>query len=115
MITQFRLFILNPSSAGIILIALLFNIVTAFLIRMPSQTPVVIHYTILSGIEEVGDASALFYIPVLVLLLFGINLSLSFYFFSRDKLLSKLFILSGMILEILFFFGVLALRSINGY
>ncbi|MBI2463109.1 MAG: hypothetical protein HYV65_02650 [Candidatus Spechtbacteria bacterium] len=115
MITQIRIFISHKFVFAALGIALGLNAITSLLARVQSDAPLVTRYTILSGIEEVGDPSSFSYLPLLALLLFTINIILSFVFFHRERTLSLTFLSSGIICEIIFLFGVLSLRAVNGY
>lgn len=115
MIVQLRSFISHKFVFAALSIALILNAIIAILVRVQSEVPVVIRYTILDGIEEVGDSSSFYYLPLLVGLLLAVNVILSFFFFNRERILALTFLSGGIICEIIFLFGILSLRAVNGY
>lgn len=115
MIASLRAFIFHRSVFGILCVALLLNGLAWALAHMRSDVPLVVRYTTLGGIEEVGDARVFLYLPIIVLFLFFINLSLAFFYFFRDRTLAFVFLSGGALAQIIFLLSILAMRAVNGY
>jgi len=96
-------------------LSFVFNILLWFLAYMPSQTPLVLRYNVLSGIEKVGDTTSFFVFPAIALFILVVNLLLAFFYFDRERMLSYLFLAGGMFVQTIFLLTILAIRFINGY
>lgn len=107
-----KIILINLLISTVILFTLLF----LFIIRIPtfkSSGDLLLHYNIYSGIDWMGSWYKIYLYPLIGILLFALNLVLGIFFYSREKFLSYLLIISITFCEILTFIACLSVLWIN--
>jgi hypothetical protein len=115
-VTSKNSFISDPLNFVSIGIALLINIIhwlLLFIKAKPSNTNILLHYNVVYGPDLVDKTSYLYLIPLIALGLFLLNLFLSTFFYSREKLASYFLNFAGLPVQLIFFVASLIIIRIN--
>jgi len=80
---------------------------------MPTDSPIILHYNIYFGVDEVGNWKSLFFMPTLAAVLLFLNLTLSRFFYYKERLVSYLFAGAALVLQLLMAVGVISAILIN--
>lgn len=83
-------------------------IILYFSLRDFRDYPVPLHYTVLGGVDIVGEWYRLFVLPLAALVIGAVNLALGIFAYKREKLLSYFFVGLGTLFQVLIFIITLA-------
>lgn len=72
-----------------------------------------LHYNVYFGVDRFGPWYAIFVLPVLGFLFLIINVSIQVHFASREKLLTRFFSVSTVVLELIFLIAMLLIILLN--
>lgn len=79
----------------------------------PTDQPVILHYNVYFGIDAIGDWRNIFLMPALALAFLLVNAILSRFFYYKERLVSYLFILMALALQLLMAVGLGSIILIN--
>jgi hypothetical protein len=99
-----------------IVLAILGNIglwAALFFSVVPTDAPIILHYNIYFGIDSLGDWKNLFFMPALALALLFVNLTLSRFFYYKERMVSYLFAGTALVLQLLMAVGIMSAIIIN--
>lgn len=68
----------------------------------PTSEPIPLHYNIYFGIDLIGSWYKIYYIPGFGMIIFFINLLLSYIIYKREKIISYFLIFSSGMIQIIF-------------
>ena len=94
-----KLYSRHPVTLVCLLASLLVNLAIWFWLATqipPTGEPIFLHYNVLFGVDEIGDWSQIFFLPLAGLALVCVNGLLGWFCFQKDKYLAHL--LNGMAL-----------------
>lgn len=80
---------------------------------IPTDLPVILHYNVHFGVDEVGNWKNVFIMPTIAFVLLLFNLILARFFYFKEKPLAYLFAVSLVILQLLMAVGVISIILIN--
>jgi hypothetical protein len=83
-------------------------VVLYFCLRDFRDYPIPLHYTVLGGVDIVGEWYRLFVLPLAALIIGIVNIVLAAFAYKREKLLSYFFVGLGTLLQALIFIVTLA-------
>lgn len=99
-----------------IILAILVNIglwIALFSTVVPTDLPIILHYNIYFGVDAIGNWKSLFFMPTLAIALLFLNLTLSRFFYYKERLVSYLFAGMALVLQFLMAVGVVSAILIN--
>lgn len=104
------------------LLSILFNIINWGLIYyrftrfLAGQTELIIlHYNIYFGIDEIGNWTNIYYLPVIGIIILLVNLLCGYLLYKKDKLISYFFMFSSFIAQILLILSTFFIIAVNQY
>lgn len=108
-----KIILLNLIASLLILVSLFFLFIYKIGSSHTAGEQFLLHYNIYYGIDWLGEWYKVFIYPLIGLIIFIVNFSLSIFFFEKEKFLSYLLISSITFSEILIFIAGLAVVWIN--
>lgn len=120
---SFKEFIKNDKIIKIpFLFSILLNIVNWGLIYyrftrfLAGQTEsIILHYNIYFGIDEIGNWTNIYYLPLIGIIILSVNLLGGYLFYQKDKLLSYFFLGSALFAQILLILATFFIIVVNQY
>jgi len=97
-------------------LAILLNIIHWAILYIkikPDSTDRVLQYNIIYGAEIVGKSWYIFFIPLLALVIIGVNLILGSVFYNKEKLATHFLAIATVVVQIIFLVASLVLININ--
>lgn len=102
----------------------LFSFLLAFLLNIlcwtlpyfqikPQVEPIILHYNIYFGVDLIGSWYRIFYLPAIALALLLVNLILGAIINKKDKVICRIFLGSGVAIQVLALIGIYLLTHIN--
>lgn len=79
----------------------------------PQTEPIFLHYNILFGIDYLDVWWKIYYLPIAGLIMFMLNLLLSWFIFTRDKFISLLLNFTSLVCQVFLFIGALLIILLN--
>ena len=99
-----------------LVLAILVNIGIWAALRLVVQAtdqPIILHYNIYFGVDSIGGWKNVFIMPAIGFLIFLVNLTLSRFFYYKERLASHLFAGMGLLAQLLMAVGVISVIIIN--
>lgn len=97
-------------------VALFLNLILGLLLylKIPdSNLPLILHYSVYRGVDFLGESSKIYYLPIIFLFFFLINLILADFFYKKEKIVSYILILSLPVVAAFFLMAGINLIIIN--
>ena len=101
---------------GILILSALANLglwIYLFANKISGPYPVILHYSLLSGVDYLGEYYKIFSIPLVGLILFLGNGIVGYWLYSREKLATYFLIIATLEIQIFLFIAGAALIRIN--
>ncbi len=108
-----KIILINLIASLLILASLFFLFIYKIGLSHQAEEQFFLHYNIYFGIDWLGAWYKIFIYPLIGLIIFIINFSLSIFFFEKEKFLSYLLISSITFCEVLVFMAGLSVIWIN--
>lgn len=111
-----RSYVRDPKNFISLGIALLLNIIhwTVLYIKIkPGQNSILLHYNVLYGPDFVEKSLYIYWIPLLALMLFLVNLLCSVFFYRKEKLASYFLNYATIAVQVVFFVASIIIIIVN--
>ena len=79
----------------------------------PTDENILLHYNVVYGSQLVSKSLYVYLIPLLALILLGINLAVASSFYEKEKLSSYFFSFASVAVQLIFLIGTLVLITAN--
>jgi len=80
----------------------------------PVDFPIILHYNVYFGVDMTGDYRLVFFIPLIGLALFSVNLFLSIYFYrEKERIASYLLLMTALMIQLSLLVAALSIIIIN--
>lgn len=80
----------------------------------PIELPIILHYNVYFGVDMVGDYRKAFFLPLIGIILFLINLSLSIFLYRRrERIASYLLLMAALMIQLSLIVSVISVIIIN--
>jgi hypothetical protein len=84
------------------------------IVPIASEQPFIpLHYNVYFGVDRFGPWYAIFVLPILGFIFLIINVALQVHFVSREKILTRFFAVSTVILELIFLIAMFLIILLN--
>ncbi len=100
-------------SSGISIILNIFSWVWLSVQIPQAGGQVFLHYNILFGVDQVGDSWKIFYVPLLGLFIFLINLSLGWLLYRKDKFMAQVLLFFSALCQVFVVIATFLLVFLN--
>lgn len=94
----------NPLVLWILILSLMANLADWLILKIwirPIDAAIILHYNVYFGVDVTGEWRQVFWAPAIGLILFGINLLLSIYFYNRkERIASYLLLLAILMIQL---------------
>lgn len=84
------------------------------ILQVPRSGQMVLHYTVLFGVDRLGAYSNIFYVPLLGFVIIVVNLALGWRLYQRERFLSELLVFVGCLSQLAVFFFSYLMVLLNG-
>lgn len=109
-------FLMDRMNLNSLLIGFLINIIHWGLLYIkikPNQTNILLHYNVVYGSDVVAKSLYIYWIPLLALILFLINLTVAKIYFKKEKLVAYFINFASIPVQIIFFVASIVLILAN--
>ena len=77
------------------------------------SSPLILHFSVYEGVDLVGDKIDLWKIPIMGFLVFTLNLVLGAVFFYRERIITYVFLATGVFVSILVLINTAQIITLN--
>ena len=106
----------NSAVRSVLILSALINLglwIYLFANKIGGHYPVILHYSLLSGVDYLGEYYKIFFIPLTGLILFLINGAIGYWLYSREKLAAYFLMIASLEIQIFLFIAGVVLIKIN--